>query len=204
MNYSLKPNYKKNNKKDKPKCGVCGQNTTKLKAEWPQFILQRWNNGWPATTGEFPGKTPPKKPEHARGLLSSSLTPLAEEVQRLPAGECCQRILGAPEYELVGCQNCPLFFENGQKPNIMLQILGKKTEDEFFCRKKAQNLKKSAAEETFWILKDLGMSGRQSHNSPENPPGGRPFLFNLLHLNHWQNLTLPNSGSLILRPKKYT
>ena len=113
----------------------------------PQFTLQHRNSGWPATTGELPGKNRPK-PENACGLPSSSLTPLVEEVQRPPAGEWCPRIpkktcsrniFWPQNTNFLASRIVFYFFENGQKPNYMLQILGKNTEDKFFCRKRPRS-----------------------------------------------------------------
>ena len=122
---------------------------------------------------------PPKNPENACGLPSSSLTRLEEEVQGPPAGEWCPRIQkiriletysGGPRLQIFGFQKCLLIFENPQKPNYMLQILGKNTEAKFFCGKKAQKLKNSAADEFFWILEDLGAEqSRQSQHQVVKP-----------------------------------
>ena len=144
-------------------CGI-GTPITEIVADQPQLV-------------GFVTPKPPKKQKNCCGLLSFSLTPLIEEVQRPPAEEWCPRIQkiriletysGGPRNKKFG-QNCLLIFENGQKPNYMLQILGKNTESEFFCRKKAQKLQNSAADEFFWILEDLG-SQRQKRPNPRLCP----------------------------------
>ena len=89
-------------------------------------------------------------------------SPLAEEVQGPPAGECCPRIQkicilelysGGPEYKFFGFQKCLLIFGCPQKPNYMLQILGKNTEAKFYCRKKGPEAKKNGEVKFFGFWK---------------------------------------------------
>ena len=137
---------------------------TEIVADQPQLV-------------SFLAKNPAKKPENACGLPSSSLTPLAEEVQGPPAGEWCPRrqkicILelysGGPRIQIFSFQKCLLIFENPQKPKYMLQILGKNTEAKFFCRKKAQKLKNLEKSNFFgfwkiWDPPDMSVFGEHKH-----------------------------------------